>query len=292
MRVIGYLPTEASARTFGDYLYVQGVENQIEEQKAQSWSIWVKEEDQIETATRLLAEFQANPADKKYHSQAKAASGLRAAEAKQEEAYRKKVRDRQELFRPITGYGFGPLTFGLIVASVVVFILSSLDESSRLLRMLTITNSPFGILPEVRHGQVWRLITPIFIHFGILHILFNMFWLRDLGSMIEGRQSTGFLALQICVIAAGSNAAEYFVNHTAAFGGMSGVVYGLLGYIWIRGKLDPASGLFLHPTTVMMMLIWYVLCWTGLLGSVANIVHTVGLLMGMAWGYLASQRSR
>jgi GlpG protein len=147
-------------------------------------------------------------------------------------------------------------------------------------------------LPEIRHGEVWRLITPIFIHFHILHILFNMLWLRDLGSMIEGRQSSTYLLALVLVIAAGSNLAQFYFGHAPNFGGMSGVVYGLLGYVWIRGKFDPASGLFLHPSTVTMMLIWLVACFTGILGPIANYAHLVGLMMGAAWGYLASLRYR
>ncbi|HWI58437.1 MAG TPA: rhomboid family intramembrane serine protease [Bacillota bacterium] len=73
---------------------------------------------------------------------------------------------------------------------------------------------------------------------------------------------------------------------------MSGVVYGLLGYIWMRSKFDAGSGLFLHSSTVTMMLIWLVACYTGLLGPIANTAHTVGLLLGMGWGYLSSLRSR
>ena len=94
---------------------------------------------------------------------------------------------------------------------------------------------------------------------AVLERLGPGWWLRDLGSMIEERQSTRRLALLVFTISAASNLAQYLVSGPR-FGGMSGVVYGLLGYIWIRGKFDPSSGLFLHPTTVQMMLIWFVLC--------------------------------
>jgi GlpG protein len=109
--------------------------------------------------------------------------------------------------------------------------------------------------------------------------------------MIEARQGTLQLALLVVVIAGLSNFGQYYVSGPI-FGGMSGVVYGLLGYIWIRGKFDPGSGLFLHPSTVNMMLIWFVLCYTNLLGPVANTAHAVGLIAGIAWGYLSSLRLR
>jgi len=76
------------------------------------------------------------------------------------------------------------------------------------------------------------------------------------------------------------------------FGGMSGVVYGLLGYIWLRGKFDPGSGLYLHPSTVTMMAIWFVACFTPIIPHVANAAHAAGLVMGLGWGYLSSQRYR
>ncbi len=73
---------------------------------------------------------------------------------------------------------------------------------------------------------------------------------------------------------------------------MSGVVYGLLGYVWIRGKLDPGSGLYVHPTTVTMMIIWFVACVSGILGPVANAAHAAGLALGMGWGWVASLKYR
>jgi GlpG protein len=295
MRLIGRLDSELNARTFGDFLYAQGIENQVEFEKGDGWGLWIRDEDKIERAAALLAAFRQNPAGAQYQVQAKAAAGLRAEQAKEEDAYRKRLRSRRLLFRPLTNYGFGVVTFVLIGISVVVCILSNLGSDTRPIMGLFITSyetEPGQVafmpgLPEVRHGQVWRLLTPIFIHFGPMHILFNMLWLRDLGSMIEARQSPWHLGALVLVLALFSNLAQYYMSGPA-FGGMSGVVYGLLGYIWIRGKLDPGSGLYLHPSTVWMMIIWFGLCFTPLFGHVANSAHAAGLGLGIAWGFLSS----
>jgi GlpG protein len=295
MRLIGHVAKEDDARTVGNYLLVRGIENQLERQEPEGWGIWVLEEDRIATAEQILAEFRAHPADPKYQTEGKAAREIRLQAQKDLEAYQKKVRDRRHLFRPLRAYGFGPLTFVLIVISVVVFIKSGFGRNLPAVMSLFIAPVDddgiyFRGLLEVRHGQVWRLLTPIFVHMDILHILFNMLWLKDLGSMIEARHSTLWLGLFVVGVGIVSNAAQFFVSGPL-FGGMSGVVYGLLGYIWIRGKFDPGSGLFLHPSTVTLMLVWYALGLTGIM-NIANTVHTVGLGLGMAVGYLSSLRHR
>ena len=292
MRLIGHLPEETAARTFGDFLFVQGIDNQVDHEPSDGWGIWIKDEDTLAKAGDLLKEFQQNPSDPRFVAQRQSAASLRAQKEKSESAYRRKMHSRHDLFRSMAAYGIGPLSLALILISVVVFFLSSFGRDWGQVSYLLIS-TPFATAPlqEVLHGQIWRLLTPIFIHGGALHILFNMLWLRDLGSMIEGRQSTIQFAILVVAIGICSNVAQYFAGGPM-FGGMSGVVYGLLGYIWIRGKLDPGSGLFLHQTTVAMMLIWYVLCLMGLLGKIANTAHTAGLLMGMGWGYLASLRYR
>jgi GlpG protein len=296
MRLIGHLAEETAARTFADYLYVQGITSQVEFEKPDGWGIWINEEDRIEEASGLLATFRQNPTDPKYRAEAKSAAERRAEVEKDEAKYRKKVTDGRHLFQPLRDYGFGPVTAVLIVLSVVVFILSKFGNDPQPVMGLFITDFTTGItfgphLPEIQHGQLWRLITPIFIHFGAMHIIFNMMWLRDLGSMIEARQSSWRLAVLVLAVAACSNLAQ-FLMAGPVFGGMSGVVYGLLGYIWMRGKFDPGSGLYLHPTTVTMMIIWFFLCFTPIIPHVANGVHAVGLVMGIAWGYLSSLRYR
>ena len=292
--MIGHLANESNARIFGDFLFVQGIPNRVEHQGQNEWAVWVNDEDQLEPAAQLLNEFKANPSDPKYQAQARAAGAKRAEQEKSEEKWRKQVRGRRQLFRNLTSYGLGPVTLVLMLASVAVFIISDFGHELERIMALFITNYPTFVagdmsLPEIRHGQVWRLFTPMFIHFDILHIVFNMLWLRDLGSMIEGRQGSWPLILLVLVIAPCSHVAELYLGHTMLFGGMSGVVYGLFGYIWLRGKFDPGSGLFLHPTTVIMMIVWFFICLTGWIG-VANIIHAVGLGIGLAWGYLSSLR--
>ena len=85
--------------------------------------------------------------------------------------------------------GIGPLTATLIGLSVVATLACGFGDYRAVLGRLLISDyirDGFTVfLPEVEHGQVWRLVTPIFIHFGMLHIVFNMMWLKDLGTAIE-----------------------------------------------------------------------------------------------------------
>lgn len=179
-----------------------------------------------------------------------------------------------------------PLTVALIGVSVLVSILSGLGRSLNVLVPFLIATPGSPGLSDVQSGEVWRLLTPIFIHFGVLHLLFNMLWLWDLGGLLEGKRGTAFFGAFIVAVGVASNVTQYWVVGSPFFGGMSGVVYGLLGYIWMQGKYNPRFGYVLHQQIVAMMLIWYVLCWTGLLGPIANWAHTAGLAIGVAWGYL------
>ncbi len=287
MRLIGQLDTEDTARIFGDYLYVKGIDNEVEHDPGSGWGIWIHDEDKLDQASEILAAFRENPDASQYKSRAKVATDLRAERTKSDATYRKKVYDRRQIFRRLTGSRFGPLTLSLIGISVLVFLISRFGTHFEPVTGLFISEKVTG-LPEIRAGQFWRLFTPIFIHLHLLHILFNMLWLADLGTAVERQQSSRYLLVMVLGIALVSNLGQYFVGGPA-FGGMSGVVYGLLGYIWTRGKLDPASGYFLHPTTATLMLIWLVFGFLGFM-RIANGAHTVGLMAGVAWGYFASRR--
>jgi GlpG protein len=177
------------------------------------------------------------------------------------------------------------LTITLIALSVLASLPSLTGGSAAFVPLLIATPGSDGF-SEIMRGEVWRLLTPIFVHFGILHLLFNMMWLWDLGRSLEYLKGRLFLGLFVLLTGVASNVLQYTLTGSPTFGGMSGVVYALLGYVWMQGRYNPSFGLALHQSTILMMLIWYVLCWTGLMGPIANWGHTAGLAIGVAWGYL------
>jgi GlpG protein len=294
MRLIGHLPSETSASTFSDYLYVQGIANEVESEK-DGWAVWIHSEDEWPKAKEMLAAFLGDPADPKYRKQAAQARQMRTQAAAAEEKAAARVMDRAKVFKATMPYGVGPLTCVLVGLSLVVQFLTVAGYEERILQELYMTaitiNGSMAQwahgLPEISQGEFWRLFTPVLVHGGWVHLLLNMLWLLDLGSMIEGRQSTGRLGLLVVVMAVVSNMGQYLL-FDANFCGMSGVVYGLLGYVWVKSRLDPSSGLVLHPHTVLMMLIWFFLCFTPIIPRIANGAHAVGLGLGLIWGFLAS----
>jgi len=290
MRHIGSFTSEAQARYFTDFLLSREIRSQIDQEPDRSWSIWIRDEDQIEEAQSALERFKANPGAPEFQKAPEAAAKARQAEAEDLDKYRRRIRSSKSLFVKFGGYGIGLLTFSLILVCAYVAIFSKLGHDDQWLRDWHISDpmdQTGRFLPEVFQGQFWRLFTPIFIHYGPLHLIFNMMWFYQLGSMIEARQNSLFLLVFIAVSAALSNLAQYDY-HGPGFGGMSGVVYALAGYIWIRGKYNRASGLFLSKQTVTSLLIWLVVCFTGFVGPVANGAHLVGLLTGMVWGRAAA----
>lgn len=298
MRAIGEIRDVTAARKFHDILYAQGIAAELDRSETNGWTIWVKAEEDCAQATELLQAFMANSADPQFRNAGAQAETLRKRAEEDQASYERRVTQARRSFVSLKGYGFGPLTYALIFVCGLVFVLTKFGKDFDPVNALwfsthyqsgTILERLLGV-PELRQGEVWRLLTPIFIHMGFMHIVFNLLWVADLGSMIESRGSTWLLARLVVVIGVGSNIAQYAVTGRPHFGGMSGVVYGLIGYIWIRGKFDPACGLRLHQQTVVTALLWFVFCFTGYAGAIANSAHAAGLLLGMAWGWLASRR--
>jgi GlpG protein len=292
VRSIGHLPNESQARTFGDFLLAQGVRNEVEADPDGSWSIWVLEDEQLDVGRAWLERFQQRPEASEFSRAAAKADQMRAQEERAQSEWRRRVHNRCRVFPGTQSFGAGPLTYALVVACVVVAVFSKIGADREFLQFLFIQHPDSlgtGFLPEVLRGEFWRLFTPMLIHFGLGHIVFNMMWLFHLGSMIESVHGTGRFALIVALFALGSNLAQYVCGSSIFFGGMSGVNYGLIGYVWIRGKCDPASGLHLDRQSVVLSIGWFFLCFTGWVGPIANYAHAAGLVLGMAWGWLSAR---
>lgn len=301
MRLIGHLDHDKDARTFGDFLYVQKIETEFERDGNQ-WAIWVRSDDDVTVATQLLAEFRANPHDAKYQAGSPAAK-LREQAKAEDEAYRKRVVSGKKLLPGLSSHGFGVVTFALMFACIGVFLASNFGRDMERLSILFFTpieadGDSIRWMPgwgALRSGELWRLVTPILIHFptsGILigHILFNMLWLKDLGSLFEARLGRIYFAAFVLVVGVLSNTAQYATSGMPLFGGMSGVNYALIGYCWVRGRFDPGAGIHLDRQSMIWAMIWFAVCFTGLVGPIANAAHTGGLVLGAAWAFVDSKR--
>jgi GlpG protein len=285
MRALVRLDDATRAETLGDALFAEGIESRVEESREGGFIVWVEDELHMDAAKRLLAVFEATPDDPRFER----ARNVAAARRREKQAAAKKSRHRTVDVRKRwqTQSGWGRLTLGLIIASVAVTVLAG--------TLLSAENTNEGIKRLVqwdwagilRRYEAWRIITPIFLHFGPIHLMFNMWWLKDLGAFVEHRHGTFTLALMVLVTGALSNFAQAYIGFFTNFGGMSGVVYGLFGYLWLRGHLDPTWGFRISRSTVIILLAWMAIGFAGLF-SMANWAHLGGLVVGMVWGFLAS----
>ena len=185
-----------------------------------------------------------------------------------------------------------PLTMGLVAASILIYLMMNLGLQHIIIPPLLISEYLQPTLPEIYTGEVWRLVTPVFLHFGIFHIVFNMLWTWELGRLIEWRQGIWQLGALTLIVSIVANLAQYFVSGPL-FGGMSGVIYGYFGYVWVQNLTNPRFGIQLNPAIVKLMLGWFVICWTGLLEkifgiAIANTAHTAGLISGMVVSLIVS----
>ncbi|MEQ6918435.1 rhomboid family intramembrane serine protease [Halomonas aquatica] len=155
----------------------------------------------------------------------------------------------------------------------------------------------FGNLGEtLASGQVWRLLSPAFLHFGWMHLIFNMLWLWYFGRQVEALQGSLRMLTLLLVAGIGANLAQYAAG-TVLFGGMSGVDFALLAYVWLMSRRAPRSGFFVPQMLVVFMLGWLVFAMTDMaamvgFGNVANEAHLGGLVVGLALGWYHSGRAR
>ena len=182
-----------------------------------------------------------------------------------------------------------PVTLALIALSVLATLLVGFGDNWRVLQLLMVSDSTRS-LTAVENYELWRLITPSFIHFSIYHLVFNLLWILIFGRIIELIEG-GKTLLAIFIVASAVSAAAEFYFSGPHFGGMSGVVYALAGYFWMQSIYNRGLyGRLLPPAIIPLMLIWFVICWTGLIGGIANVAHTAGLVVGILWGRIHTLR--
>jgi len=125
-----------------------------------------------------------------------------------------------------------------------------------------------------------RLLGPALFHFSWLHIVFNTMWWWQLGGSVERTLGKGALINLFLITALVSNLGQFIVSGPN-FGGLSGVVYGLVGYVWWYGWLAPEKGLMISKPIIGFLLFWLLLGYADVLPvNMANTAHLLGLVSG------------
>lgn len=261
------------AQAFVDYMQTQGVILSIQHHTQSD--IWLADESQAERVRAELARFMENPADPRY-----LAASWQSGQTGSGLNYR-----RFPLRATLQERG-GPLTLFIFAACVVVFLLMNIIGNQAVMIWLA---WPFN---DAVQFEAWRYFTHAVMHFSLVHIIFNLFWWWYLGGMVEKRLGSGKLVV-ITLISALLSGFLQFKLAGPWFGGLSGVVYALIGYVWLRGELDPEPSVYLPRGLAIFTLVILAAEWFGVSAmNSATGAHTAGLLIGLAMALVDTMNAR
>lgn len=138
-------------------------------------------------------------------------------------------------------------------------------------------------LQLMQQGQWWRLFTPMFLHFSLSHLAFNSVLLWYLGQQLEQRLGWIYYLSWVLLMSLAANCAQYLAS-PQLFGGMSGVVYGLIAYCSIvnyqRGESVYVFPRGLFGFAIISMAAGFLGLFSLLGLQIANWAHLAGFVMG------------
>jgi len=324
MRRIGTLTDGSQASRFCDYLVTQSIDAVAEEDKpkdgsSSTWDLWVRDEAHIDAARAELKSFQENPEADKYQVASKADEIRNRRVADQQRKLKQQKALQQKLPRSSGGRMMGgparqqqiPVVIGIIALSVLCSFATGFGQprKSRVAGQYSTEENLYGALSfvdwrdyhysnedafaNIKQGQIWRFITPMFMHGSTMHLAFNMMMLFFLGSVIERLHgsvflaaltlSTHFFGMMLQVSLPGPESLPDVLSQLAGSPfaiGASGAIYGLFGYLWIRPSVDPGYPVRMDDMNVVIMLVWLVAC-VFVVKGIANGGHIGGFVSGM-----------
>jgi rhomboid protease GluP len=136
-------------------------------------------------------------------------------------------------------------------------------------------------------GEYWRLITPMFLHGGLLHIGFNMYFLYNIGPGLENRFGRGRFLLLYFLAGFAGNVASMIMTPNPSLGA-STAIFGLIGaqgiFIFLNRDWFPDRGSSALRSIITVLAINLVF---GLTAGIDNWGHIGGLLGGTLFTFLA-----
>jgi len=263
------------AQAFIDYMASRHISIQMSPEGEGRVALWlIDAQHQVETEAELNR-FLSEPTHKRYQ-----AASWDVAETRKNQFHY-----HTPSFLSMLKSKAGPVTLSIMLLCVVIFILQQLGFNQQIFQMLH-----FPAL-DGQQWQLWRWLSHAVLHFSVMHIAFNILWWWQLGGDIE-KKLGGLKLLQIFAISSAlSGAGQYWVEG-ANFGGLSGVVYALVGYLWVVSTKAPQMGLTIPRQIVGFMLIWLVLGYMQPFMAIANTAHLAGLIAGVGIGWVDAMKAK
>lgn len=194
---------------------------------------------------------------------------------------------------------YAPVSLVLVTINFVVFLLifaAERDLSSGDLRRLvwgvsstSLARWGADVALLVYQGQWWRLVSAVFVHIGIIHLLFNTYALLFIGPLLEeGLRKERFLVIYIFSGVFGFLLSNWYYDPRLTTAGASGAIFGLIGAALVLSKRWSSWGSLVHQQLVHWAIYGFVY---GLfIGNTA--AHFGGLVAGAAVAFLIPSPNR
>ncbi|WP_375083850.1 rhomboid family intramembrane serine protease GlpG [Providencia sp. SKLX074055] len=262
------------AQAFVDYMAGQNIHLSLKPSQEQAlYELWLEDDQFLNQVRQELDTFLQNPNDPRY---------LAAS-------WQTGNTDAQFQYRNFLTWDYlkeqsGPLTIAVILLSIIVYLWVEMTDAREVLRYLA---WPIGD----QQSELWRWISPAFVHFSLSHIGFNLALWWFLAGQVERKLGTGKLFTILLVSALFSNWGQSLFSENN-FGGLSGVVYALVSYVWLTGERNPESGVNVPRGLMIFSIIWLFFGYFDILGMhIANAAHTSGLIIGLLMGVWDNRHS-
>lgn len=259
------------AQAFVDYMQTQNIRLELRF-SGQETELWLEDESRLEDVRQALEVFVRDPMHPRYQAASWESGSTSAPLRYARFSYLQTLQQRA-----------GPLTLGVMVACIAIYVWMVILGNQQAMAWLAYPD-------EGQQGQLWRWFSHALLHFSLLHILFNLMWWWYLGGPVEKVLGTRKLLTIFLVSAVVSG---WVQSHFSGiyFGGLSGVVYALMGYVWLRGERLPQGPLFMPRGLMAFALLWLIAGYFDILGmSIANGAHVAGLVIGLMLAFWDTQQ--
>ncbi|MDE9518821.1 rhomboid family intramembrane serine protease GlpG [Xenorhabdus bovienii] len=255
------------AQAFIDYMATQGIHLTMRPTHEPALvELWLEDESRLGFVEQELNQFSRDPLNERYQA-ASWQAGKSGYSFKYHNSLNLSTLKSQS----------GPLTISVTALCILVYLWMQVAGDSNVMRWLAWPNGE-------QYLELWRWVSPSLLHFSLTHLLFNLALWWYLGSQVERNMGAGKL-FEITIVSAVFTDWAQSLFSGSHFGGLSGVVYALISYVWLTGEISPKRGISVPRGLIAISVIWLLVGYFDMFSlNIANAAHFSGLIIGLLMG--------